>query len=103
MMGKKLKRHPGEMGVAASSNGRRLTLDPIKVYNLTVPLNEVESSIPCGFRQGWVSGSHGKEKFDLASGAGCGNRWLTFSYKGKDYTIDATKLVELMIEAIDAK
>ncbi|HEY7415782.1 MAG TPA: hypothetical protein VH593_11360 [Ktedonobacteraceae bacterium] len=41
---------------AASSNGRKLTLNPIRKRKLRIEAREVESTILCGFQQVWVEG-----------------------------------------------
>ena len=45
----------------------------------------------------------GEEVFSMAVGAGCGSRWLTFDYKGKQYCIDAEELAKSLMETVDGK
>ena len=95
----KRKRVAGEIGVAASVGGRAITLDPIRTFDLTVPMREVESTLPCGLRMEWASGEHKGEEFQLTSGAGVGSRWLTFSYKGRQYCADVEDIVTATFKA----
>ena len=98
----KRKRADGEISCEAESNGRRITLEPLQILTLAIPMREVESTLPCGFRQSWVSGDSGKKKFSLTSGAGCGSRWMTFDYAGRQFCVDIEDVVKQAIEVIDA-
>lgn len=94
----------GEMAVQASVNGRRMTLDPVRSAHLSIAAREVESTLPCGFRQGWVEGdvaATGKH-FSLEAGAGVGSRWLTFTYDGRDFCMDVGDIVTALIGFADA-
>jgi hypothetical protein len=58
-----------------------------------------------GFRQGWISGSKGKTKFGLDSGAGLGNPFVTLwveknGEKTKYYTADMAKVLESILEQV---
>lgn len=94
----------------ASVNGRRITLDPIEpMGEFEVPLKarQVESSLPAGFRIGWVDGTvtqgaHPGEAFDLTVGAGVGSPWGIFDYRGVQIVFNVHSIVESMIAAIDA-
>lgn len=93
----------GEITVQANSNGRKITLDPIREKVLQAAWREVESPIPCGFQSEWVSGDRDGEDFDLRVGAGCGSPWMTFSFKGRHYCINVTDIIaELFIFADEA-
>lgn len=91
----------GEVGVQASTGGRQLTLDPIRVIPVTVDVREVESTIPCGFRMGWVDGEADGKEFDIAAGAGCGSRWLTIKYGDKYFCMDIEDFLQSFIGAVE--
>lgn len=96
------KRSTGEIGCSAASNGRRITLEPIRTLRADLPFREVESTLPCGFRVEWASGDDkGKRLFQLNVGAGCGSRWGTFDYKGKQYCFDVEDLARALMQAIE--
>ncbi len=102
----KTKRAKGEMGCTALANGRKVTLDPIEAFNLSIPAKEVESLLCCGLRQHWMSATDtvtGKEVFDMGCGAGLGSRWLTFTYKGKSYVIDGEDIAKAFMTHVDSK
>lgn len=90
----------GEMGVSAASGGRQITLDPIQVLSVTVDVREVESTIPCGFRQEWVDGEHNGTKFDICSGAGLGSRWLTIHYGDRSFCMDIEVFLRSFLAAL---
>lgn len=101
------RRTPKEEGevitVQASTNGRKITLDPLREKVLPTPWREVESSVPCGFRAEWVSGEREGAKFSLMVGAGVGSPWMTFAYRGRDYCINVKDILdELFIFADEA-
>ena len=80
----------GQVSVTASSGGRKITMDPLNEYDVTFTLRQVESLIPAGFRQVWVTGqtTDGQEPhhdFELHAGAGLGS----------------PRLINSMISAID--
>ncbi len=77
------------------------TLNPIRTIPLQTPWREVESTVPCGLRINWVSGDKDGEEFDLESGAGCGNPWSTFSYKGRYFCIDMREVISELVEFVD--
>ena len=93
-------RGEGEIRVQAAANGRKLTLDPIRIIDLQVPMREVESTIPCGFRMGWLDGDDEGTPFSLTAGAGCGSPWLAFSYGDRDFCFDMTEFVTQLIDKI---
>jgi hypothetical protein len=101
----------GELRVeAASTDGRRLTLDPIgEKGSVTLPVWEVESTIPAGFRQAWVDGDADESKVELCVGAGVGSKWGTFFYERKSdgaevqVVFDASDLVKVLAVYAAAK
>ena len=90
----------GEIGVTASAGGRRITLDPIQLLPITVDVREVESTIPCGFRQAWVDGEHNGTTFDIAAGAGLGSRWLTIHYGDRYFCMDIEDFLKSFLETL---
>jgi len=84
----------GEITVSFSHRGRKVTLDPLREKILQVYCKEVESTIPCGLRNMWVSGERNGEDFDLDVGAGCGSPWLTFRYKEREYCINVKDILD---------
>lgn len=93
--------HEGEITVQASKGKRRITLDPLREKVLNVKWREVESSVPCGFRQEWISGERDGAEFDLCVGAGAGSPWMTFTYKGRDYCIDVRDIIKELFKFAD--
>ena len=89
-------------GVEASTDGRRLTLDPIRVIPITVEIREVESTIPCGFRQMWGEVDIDGDVLQVTSGAGVGSEWATIQFRGKDYCFAISDVVASFVEALDA-
>ena len=87
---------------AAESDGRKITLDPIRELTLTLPATEVESTILCGFQMEWVSGADGDKEFDLTTGSGVGSGYGTFQYQDKRYCFKAEDLIRAFIAAIEA-
>lgn len=92
----------GEISVTASHDGKPVTLDPLRTFEIPVELREVESTIPCGFRMGWLDGDDKGTPFSLAAGAGCGSKWLTFSYGDRDFCVDMSDVVGSFIDTIKA-
>ncbi len=97
----KKKRIPGELTCTATENGKPSTLDPIRTHIVAVELNEVASTLTCGFRQLFISGEKDGKEFSLTSGAGCGSKWMTFDYLDKQYTIDAEQLLNAIFVALE--
>jgi len=80
-----------EQEVEASTGGRRITLNPLYERSpLVVAVRAVESTLPCGFRVGWMDGTGSEdspvESFDLDCGAGVGSSWLSLDITMKDGT-----------------
>jgi hypothetical protein len=100
----------GEIRTSASLDGRALTLDPVMpVIPIHVEPRRVESSMPAGFRVGWMhggalTGEHADSTFSLTAGAGVGTPWLVLTIKNADGTyfgeevIDMTDVVTAWIE-----
>jgi hypothetical protein len=102
-MSSKGSKGTGEIGITASTNGRRLTLDPLRKKKLAVEVREVESTIPCGFQTPWADGElPDGTKFSLTSGAGVGSRWMTFRYKGRNFAIQADSIIQPLLSWADA-
>lgn len=99
---KKPAKVSGGISCQASSGGRRLTLDPIKLLPVKFDLSEVESTIPCGFKQHWAEGDNEGKKFEITTGAGVGSPYLTFHYEGKEYCAHLNEIVGGIIDAIEA-
>lgn len=105
------RRYQHEIGVEAAVGGRRLTLDPIgeKIPLTAVNTWEVESTIPAGFRQVFISGENEEAEIELSSGAGLGSKWLTFNYEPKNggrqvqLVVDATELTQALADIADTK
>lgn len=93
-----MQEETSELRAASSSNGRRITLDPLREKVLQVPWREVESTIPCGFRVGWIEGEVDGKEFDLCAGAGCGSPWVTFDYNGRAFCVDISNFVKALVE-----
>lgn len=87
------------MEVEASSDGRRLTLDPIRTIDISVSVREVESTVPCGFRQEWISGtSNDGHEFELY--AGVASPWLIIHVDGKQYCTDIRDLLSTFLDRV---
>lgn len=95
-----------EIKVEASEGRRRLTLEPmLPVVPMEVEPRRVESLIPCGFRANWLTGEDAGVTFELCSGAGFGNKWLTLEVTMPDGTrrkecIDMEKVTETWVTRI---
>lgn len=73
-----------ETTISAVHDGKRLTLEPVGDKTpIELPVWEVESIIPAGFRQSWVDGHNDETEIDLCVGAGVGSKWGTFTYARK--------------------
>jgi len=96
----------GEIGVRAAvgdqkTGTRQITLDPLAEFVAKLPFREVESTLPAGFRVGWMEGTVDDEKkIELLVGAGVGSRWGIIEYDGKSYVFDAQDLLKAVVEAI---
>lgn len=88
------------------AGGRRITLDPLATGEVVAEARRVESSLPCGLRQGWIDGSgesdDGEEvSFSLTCGAGVGGRWLILSVEGHgEEIIDMGAMVETWVNGL---
>lgn len=77
--------------------GRSITLAPLQTHEITLTVREVESSLPCGFRVGWLSGeAEPGDKFELLAGAGVGSPWMIFERHGREFVIDARHIVDAL-------
>ena len=69
---------------------------------ITVEEIDVSTSIECGFRQEWISGtSPSGVELELSCGAGCGSPWAEVRVKPKDgevkyFRIDGRELLNLV-------
>lgn len=87
--------------MSASSGGRQITLDPLRLLPITVDVREVESTIPCGFSMEWVTGTHDGKEFDISAGAGVGSRWLTISYGGRYFCMDIEDFLRAFLDSLE--
>lgn len=85
----------------ASSGGRRLTLDPIRVIPITLNIREVESTIPCGFQTPWGEVDIDGHLLEVFGGAGFGSGWATIQYKGKSYCFPITEIVQEFLAGLE--
>jgi hypothetical protein len=101
----------GEITTEAHTDGRRITLDPIMPrYPLGLPVRRVESTLPCGFRVGWLAGESTDpdselDSFDLTCGAGVGNGWLALTVQLTDGStryevVDMREVAQAWIDAV---
>jgi hypothetical protein len=78
------------MNIKASIDGKSLTMDPVwPIIPLEVPARRVESTLPAGFRVGWVEADSNDPEsswssFTLTAGAGVGSPWLLFTVTMRD-------------------
>lgn len=97
----------GGIGVAASIEGRAITLDPIRSYLAEIPFREVESTIPCGFQVGWIEGGDESTAIDVACGAGMGSEWLTMRVEregeARYFCVRAGDIVAALMAQIDGE
>lgn len=79
------QRHSGEIAIEGTSNGRLVTLDPIREKHLSIPVRQVESTLPCGFQQHWAHVDADGTECDIACGAGVGSKWMTVTIGDRRY------------------
>lgn len=95
-----------EVTVAATSGGRRITLEPLAEGKLEIDVKRVESSIPCGFRQEWISGEDKEEglEFSLTSGAGVGSPYMVLKVNGHgEEIVDMREVLPVWIDGLLAR
>lgn len=95
-----MKKQTGLLKVEAVHAGQKLTLDPVRERVLQVAAREVSNTIPCGFRQDWVSGEREGHEFRLTVGA-AGSPWMTFEYKGRGYCINVESILDELFAFAD--
>lgn len=67
-----------------TGKSRAITMDPLLDREpLLVQPVRVESIIPAGFRQVWLTGENDAVEIELASTAGLGGKWMTLLVKDK--------------------
>jgi hypothetical protein len=101
--GERLERIRGEIKTEFASDGRIITLDPIKTFSVPIELREVESTAPCGFRVEWFTGEDSKIKFELCVGAGVGSKWMIFRYGNRQFCVDMAQTLEQFVNTVKKK
>jgi hypothetical protein len=91
---------PGKL--EAHLGTRKLTLDPINKYKLSIELREVETTIPAGFQMEWGTVDVDGSLLEVTSGAGLGSGWACLHFKGKHYVIAVSDIVEAFLNKIEA-
>jgi hypothetical protein len=94
------------MEINASTEGRRITLDPIMETptEVKLPRRRVESLIAAGFRESMVNGDYGDLEWDICMGMG-GHLTLMVKRGGStiaEEIVDMRELVPAWLDAVVA-
>lgn len=92
----------GGLRVTASSGGRSTPTSPSRVFEITLPIREVDSTIECGFQTEWgvIEDVDGRGPLRLHCGAGFGSGWATLTFDGKRYAISGADFVSSFLGAV---
>lgn len=91
-----------EGGIVTRSSARGIE-DPIRTFDLAVPIHEVASLIACGFRAEFGTIDVDGDKLEVCSGAGFGSAWTTIQFQGKSYAIGAHEMAARFIDVVDER
>lgn len=93
----------GGIRVGASGHGRTTPENPTRVFEISIPIREVGSTIECGFQVPWgkIEDVDGRGPLEMGCGAGFGSGWATIKFEDTTYAISGADFVSAFLGALD--